>query len=85
MSMYVIFVAAIAVIAGLFFLIERGLKAVDRGRRNRQAAIRLAAAARKGAEETKARRAYEEMGTALTSVLPAIVSDDEDRGPRKVA
>ena len=83
--MYVIFVAAIVVIAGIFFFLDRGLKAVQRGRRTRQTAIRLNAAARKGAEETKARRAYEEMGTALTSVLPAIKSDDEDRGPRKVA
>lgn len=85
MRMYVIFVVAIVVIAGLFFLLDRGLKAVQRGRRTREAAIRLDTAARKGAEETKARRAYEEMGTALTSVLPAIPREDEDRGPRKVA
>jgi hypothetical protein len=85
MRMYVIFVAAIIVIAGLFFLVDRGLKAVQRGRRTREAAIRLAAAARKGTEETQARRAFEEMGTALTSVLPAIPAEDEDRGPRKVA
>jgi hypothetical protein len=85
MRMYVIFVAAIIAIAGLFFLIDRGLKAVERGRRRREAAIRLATAARKGAEEKKARRAYDEMGTALTAVLPAIPSEDADRGPRRVA
>jgi hypothetical protein len=86
MRMYVIFVLVIVVIVGLFFLLDQGLKAVERGRRTREAAARLEAAARKGAAETKDRRAFEEMGTALTNVLPAIVTDQEqERGPRKVA
>lgn len=83
--MYMIFVVAIVVIAGLFFLLDRGLKAVERGRRTREAAIRLAAAARKGAKETQQRRDFDDMTTALTSVLPAIVIEEEERGPRKVA
>jgi len=81
--MTVIFVLAIALIAGLFFLLDRGLKAIARGRRRRTAAMRLAAAASRAEHDHQERRAKEEASAALTNVLPAIAQDD--RGPRKVA
>jgi hypothetical protein len=80
--MYVVFVLAIAVIAGLFFLLDRGLKAIDRGRRRREAAERLAAVASKSEQEHEQRKEEQEASAALTSVLPAIAQGD--RGPRKV-
>jgi hypothetical protein len=85
--MYVIFVLAIVVIAGLFFLLDRGLKAVQRGRRMRDAAVRLDAVARDAEERAREVRQEQEVSTALTSVLPAILpeQDQQDRGPRKVA
>jgi uncharacterized iron-regulated membrane protein len=82
--MYVIFVLAIILIAGLFFLVDRGLKAVQRGRRWRSAAERLDAVARQAEERAQERKAEEEVSSALTSVLPAIIPE-KDRGPRKVA
>jgi hypothetical protein len=81
--MYVIFVVAIALIAGLFFLLDRGLKAIERGRRRRVAAERLAAAASKSEQEHEERKEEQETSAALTNVLPAIGQDH--RGPRKVA
>jgi hypothetical protein len=83
MRMYVIFIVAIVVIAGLFFLLDRGLKAIERGRRRREAAGRLATAARKAEEKDQRRREHDEASAALTSVLPAIAVD-KDR-PRTVA
>ncbi len=82
--MYVIFVAAIVVIACLFFLLDRALKAVQRGRRRREASERLVAVAKQAEQEHRQRTARHEESTALTNVLPAITTD-EDRGPRKVA
>jgi hypothetical protein len=82
--MYVIFVLAIALIAGLFFLLDRGLKAVQRGRRQRDAAMRLNAVAREAEERARELRQEQEVSSALTSVLPAI-RPEEDRGPRRVA
>ena len=38
MLMYVVFVVAIVLIAALFWLLDRGLRAIDRGRRRREAA-----------------------------------------------
>lgn len=81
--MYVIFVAAIILIAGLFFLLDRGLKAVERGRRRRAAAARLAAAAHKAEEKDQRRRERDEASAALTSVLPTIAVDKDH--PRTVA
>jgi hypothetical protein len=83
MSMSVIFVVAIVLIAGLCLLLDRGLKAIARGRRRRVAAERLAAAASKGKQEQQQQRKQQEASTALTNVLPAIAQDD--RGPRRVA
>ena len=81
--MYVIFVVAIVVIAGLFFLLDRGLKAVERGRRRREAGERLVAAARQAEEKDRRRRAHDEVSGALTNVLPAIAVDKDK--PRNVA
>jgi hypothetical protein len=84
MRMYVIFVLAIALIAGLFFLVDRGLKAVQRGRRMRDAARRLDAVARDAEEHARHDAEQQEVSTALTTVLPAILPE-QDRGPRNVA
>jgi hypothetical protein len=82
--MYVIFVLAIVLIACLFFLLDRALKAIQRGRRRRVASERLLAVAKQAEQEHRQHKAHHEQATALTSVLPAI-SAGEDRGPRKVA
>jgi hypothetical protein len=84
--MYVIFVVAIAAIACLGLLLDRGLKAIDRGRRRRAAAMRLAAAASRAEQEQQQRKEQEQTSAALTNVLPAIaIAQDDDRGPRRVA
>lgn len=85
MRMYVIFVVAIVAIVAIFFLLDRALKAVQRGRRRRDAALRLNAVARKAEIEHREQTEEREVSTALTSVLPAILPDEEDRGPRAVA
>jgi hypothetical protein len=82
--MYVIFVLALVLIACLFFLLDRALKALQRGRRRRVAGERLLAVAKRAEKEHKQHKAHHEQATALTSVLPAILTG-EDRGPRKVA
>ncbi len=83
MQMYVIFVVVVLVIAGLLFLLDRALKAVQVGRRRRAAGARLAAAAAHAEQEDKRRRAAADASGALTSVLPAI--QEPERGPRRVA
>ena len=83
--MYVIFVVAIALIAGIFFLLDRALKAIQRGRRRRDASERLLAVAKQAVAEHRQQKARHEESTALTNVLPAILGEDDDRGPRKVA
>ena len=80
--MYVIFVVAIALVAGLLFLLDRALKAVQEGRRRRAAGLRLAAAAAHAEEVARQRRAAADASGALTSVLPAI--QQAERGPRRV-
>jgi hypothetical protein len=85
MHMSVIFVVAIVAIAAIFYLLDRGLKAVRRGRRTRNAAQRLNAVAHKAEQEHRQHKAEHEVSTALTSVLPAILPEEEDRGPRAVA
>ena len=88
--MYVIFVLAIIIIACLFFLLDRALKAIQRGRRRRDASERLVAAAiaaeeqhRRQEQQRRQQKAQHEASTALTNVLPAIRTEDD--GPRKVA
>jgi uncharacterized membrane protein len=80
--MYVIFVVVIALVAGLLFLLDRALKAVQEGRRRRAAGLRLAAAAARAEEVARQRRAAADVSGALTSVLPAI--QQAERGPRRV-
>jgi hypothetical protein len=83
--MYVIFVSAIVLIACLFFLLDRALKAIQRGRRRRKASERLLAVARQAEAEHRQQQARHEESAALTNVLPAIKGENDDRGPRKVA
>jgi hypothetical protein len=83
MRMYVVFVVVVLLIAGLLFLVDRGLKAVERGRRRRAAGARLAAAAAYAEQEDRQRQAAADASAALTSVLPAI--QEPERGPRRVA
>lgn len=83
MRMYVIFAVATLLIAGLLFLLDRALKAVNEGRRRREVAIRLAAAAAEAEEKDRLRRAAADASAALTTVLPAI--QEPERGPRRVA
>jgi hypothetical protein len=80
--MYVIFVVVLALVAGLLFLLDRALKAVQEGRRRRAAGLRLAAAAAHAEEVARQRRAAADASGALTSVLPAI--QQAERGPRRV-
>ena len=79
--MYVVAIFLIAVIVCVMFVLDRGLKAVERGRRRREAAERLSAVAVEAEEKERQRQKDVSASKALTSVLPAIV----DRGPRKVA
>jgi hypothetical protein len=51
---------------------DRTFKAVQRGRRRREAAQRLTAAAAKGAARHRQRQATEQVSAALTSVMPTI-------------
>jgi hypothetical protein len=81
--MYVIFVVVIALVAGLLFLLDRALKAVQEGRRRRAAGIRLAAAAAHAEQAARQRRAAADASAALTTVLPAI--KQAEGGPRRVA
>ena len=83
MRMYVILVVLVLLVAGLLFLLDRVLKAVERGRRRRAAGARLAAAAAYAEAEDKQRRAVADASAALTNVLPAI--HEPERGPRRVA
>jgi len=80
--MYVIFVVAIALVAGLLFLLDRALKAVQQGRRRRAAGVRLAAAAAQAEQAARQRRAAADASAALTTVLPAIQQGEQ--GPRRV-
>jgi hypothetical protein len=83
MRMYVMFVVAVVLIAVLLFFLDRGLKAVQRGRRRRDAAIRLGAAAAYAEARADAEARHQETSGALTTVLPAI--QQAERGPRRVA
>jgi len=56
----------------LLVVADRTFKAVQRGRRRRDAAERLTAAAAKGEAKARQRRATEQVSAALTSVMPTI-------------
>jgi hypothetical protein len=72
-------VPVLLLVAAVFVLLicvlvvaDRTFKAVQRGRRRREAAQRLTAAARQGAAKHRQRQATEQVSTALTSVMPTI-------------
>lgn len=83
MRMYVMFIVAVVFIAVLLYVLDRGLKAVQKGRRRRDAAIRLSAAAAYAEAQADAEARKKETSGALTTVLPAI--QQPERGPRRVA
>lgn len=83
MRMYVMFAVAVVFIAVLLFLLDRGLKAVQRGRRRRDAAIRLGAAAAYAEAQAEAEARQKQTSGALTTVLPSI--QQPEQGPRRVA
>jgi uncharacterized membrane protein len=56
----------------LLVVADRTFKAVQRGRRRRDAAERLTAAAAKGEAKARQRKATEQVSAALTSVMPTI-------------
>jgi hypothetical protein len=56
----------------LLVVADRAFKAVRRGRRRREAGLRLTAAAAKGAAKHRQRQATEQVSGALTSVMPTI-------------
>jgi hypothetical protein len=64
----IVFVLLICVLV----VADRTFKAVQRGRRRRDAAQRLTAAAAQGAARHRQRKATEQVSTALTSVMPTI-------------
>ena len=84
MRMYVIAAVAIVLIAGLLYLLDRALKAVQQGRRRRDLAERMAPAMAYAEEQDKRRKQAREASSALTSVLPSI-KQEPDKGPRRVA
>jgi len=81
--MYVIAVVAVVLIAALLYLLDRGLKAVQTGRRRRDIATRMAPAMAYAEEKAKEKTQAKEASSALTSVLPAI--QQPEKGPRRVA
>jgi hypothetical protein len=83
MRMYVIAVVAVVLVAGLLYLLDRALKAVQTGRRRRDLAARMAPAMAYAEEQEKRRNEVKERSAALTSVLPAI--QQPEQGPRRVA
>jgi hypothetical protein len=83
MRMYVMFVLVVGFVAVVLFLLDRGLKAVQRGRRRREVAMRLGAAAAYAEAQADAEAKQQETSGALTTVLPAI--QQPERGPRRVA
>jgi uncharacterized membrane protein YhiD involved in acid resistance len=83
MRMYVIAVVAVVLIAGLLYLLDRALKAVQTGRRRRDIASRMAPAMAHAEEQAKQKEQVKEASSALTSVLPSI--KQSEKGPRRVA
>ena len=83
MRMYVIAIVAVVLIAGLLYLLDRALKAVQRGRRRRDVAVRMAAATEYAEKQAERRNEVKRASSALTSVLPSI--QQPEKGPRRVA
>lgn len=83
MRMLVIAVVAVVLIAGLLYLLDRALKAVQAGRRRRDIVSRMAPAIAHAEEQAKRKKQVKETSSALTSVLPSI--QQPEKGPRRVA
>lgn len=84
MLMYVIFaVVAVVLIVAALVVTDRALKALETGRRRRDASMRLYAAAQAAQSREQVRQAKEEACDQLTTVLPAIIGSREE--PRKVS
>ena len=83
MRMYVIAIVAVALIAGLLYLLDRALKAVQTGRRRRDIATRMAPAMAHAEEQANQKEQTKKASSALTSVLPAI--QQPEKAPRRVA
>ncbi len=65
-------VVVVLLVVCLLFLADRAVKAVQRGRRRREANRRLAAAAAQAEARDRQRKAAEQVSGALTSVMPTI-------------
>ncbi len=65
-------VVVVLFVVCLLFLADRSVKAVQRGRRRREANRRLAAAAAQAEAQDRQRKAAEQVSGALTSVMPTI-------------
>lgn len=83
MLMYVILAVVVVFVFALLFVTDRALKAIQKGRRRREAGMRLYAAAAAAQATERQRRAKETASKELTKVLPAIKKPTEE--PRKVA
>jgi uncharacterized membrane protein YhiD involved in acid resistance len=83
MPMYVIAIVAVVLLAGLLYVLDRALKAVQRGRRRRDVAVRMAAATEYAEKQAERRNEVKQVSSALTSVLPSI--QQPEKGPRRVA
>lgn len=81
--MIVIFAVVVVFVAVCLFFLDRALKARQAGRRRRENAIRLAAAAAYAEAGANQRKAARETSSALTTVLPSI--QQPEQGPRRVA
>ena len=66
-------VAVVTVLlACLLIVADRSVKAIQRGRRRREAALRLTAAAARAEAKDRQQKATEHVSAALTSVMPTI-------------
>jgi hypothetical protein len=81
--MYVIVAVLVVFIVALLFVTDRALKAIEKGRRRREAGMRLYAAAAAAQATERQRQAKETASKELTAVLPAIKKPQDE--PRRVA
>lgn len=81
--MYVILAVLAVFVVALLFMTDRALKAIVKGRRRREAGMRLYAAAAAAQATERQRQAKETASKELTAVLPAIKKPKDE--PRRVA
>ena len=81
--MYVILAVLAVFVVALLFMADRALKAIEKGRRKREAGMRLYAAAAAAQATERQRQAKETASKELTAVLPAIKKPKDE--PRRVA